>query len=208
MLPDRLVESLDSRLSTGAPLRIESIADHLDLVDTIAAWHWREWGRTDPGGSQSTWADRLRRCTNREGIPTIYVALLDGEPAGSVTLNEHDMSTHRDLSPWLSGLHVHLPGRGKGVAAAMIRHAMSSAPDWGVSHLYLYTSSARGLYEKLGWSVVGEDYYDDRTVVILCADLMRGLRDGGVGGTPLGASPTDVSASATACVGQPAQGEV
>gem|GEM_PF-5501593 len=32
-------------------VRVESIAYHLELVDTIAMWHWAEWGHSDPSGS-------------------------------------------------------------------------------------------------------------------------------------------------------------
>jgi GNAT superfamily N-acetyltransferase len=167
------MEHASSSLLAREPVRIASIADHPDLIDTIATWHWQEWGRTDPGGSQDAWAERLRGFTNRDRIPTMYLAFLDGKLAGSVTLNEHDMRTHRDLSPWLSGLYVALPWRGKGAATAAVRHTMSAASDMGVSRLNLYTSSARGLYEKLGWHVVAHDTYDDRPVVVMCIDLIR-----------------------------------
>ena len=79
-------------------LRIESIADHLDLVEVIAQWHWDEWGHADPGGSLATWTEGLRQRTNRGTIPTTYVALAGDEPIGSVTLVEHDMAMVMSLA--------------------------------------------------------------------------------------------------------------
>ncbi len=156
---------------TGQPQSIESIADHLDLVETIARWHWHEWGESDPAGSLESWTENLRRFTFRDRIPTIYVALEGGEPLGSVTLNERDMETHPELSPWLSGLYVTPEARGRGVARALVRHVVREADRMGVRRLYLYTQPARGLYEKLGWCALTEEEYAGRPVTLMAIDV-------------------------------------
>jgi len=102
-------------------LRIESIVDHPDLIETIAKWHWDTWGHVDPGGSLASWTESLRQRTNRGRIPTTFVALDRGELLGSVTLVEHDMETRCDLSPWLAGLYVASAYRGQGVGTALTR---------------------------------------------------------------------------------------
>jgi GNAT superfamily N-acetyltransferase len=148
-------------------MNVESIADHPELIETIARWHWDEWGHTDPGGSLKSWTANLRSFTNRDLIPTIYVALDGGELLGSETLTEHDMSTHLDLSPWLAGVYVKPAARGRGVARGLVRHAMEEAGRMGIRRLYLYTRSARGLYERLGWQTIEEDDYEGRVVTIM-----------------------------------------
>src|SRR5947209_3789296 len=89
-----------------AEMRIESITDHLDLIPTLARWHWGEWGDPDPVGSVDSWTENLYRFTRRDTIPTIYIAVEGDELLGSVTLNKRDMSTRPELSPWLSGMYV------------------------------------------------------------------------------------------------------
>ena len=148
-------------------MRIESIADHLDLIETIAAWHFQEWGHADPTGSVKIWAEGLRQRTNRNHIPTTYLALSGNELLGSVTLTEHDMSTHLDLSPWLAGLYVKPAMRGQGIGTALTKHAIFSAAQMGVNLLYLYTESARGLYEKLGWLPIANDFYESQPITIM-----------------------------------------
>ncbi len=32
-------------------MQLERSADHLDLVDLIARWHFAEWGHLDPSGT-------------------------------------------------------------------------------------------------------------------------------------------------------------
>ena len=41
-------------------MQVDSIADHLDLVDLIARWHFAEWGYLDPSGTLETWTEGLR----------------------------------------------------------------------------------------------------------------------------------------------------
>ena len=152
-------------------LRIASIADHLDLVETIACWHWEEWGHADPGGSLESWTEGLRSRTNRDRIPTTYVALEGEELLGSVTIVEHDVDTHPEWTPWLAGTFVAPGRRGQGVASTLVRHAVRAAAGMGVVRLYLYTESARGLYERLGWHPILEEEYDGRVVTIMAIDL-------------------------------------
>jgi GNAT superfamily N-acetyltransferase len=155
--------------------RIDSIADHLDLVETIANWHWDEWGHADPGGSLASWTKGLRERTNRGRIPTTYVALDGDELLGSVTLVQHDMSTRRDLSPWLAGIYVVPAHRERGVGSALARHAVQQAAAMGGQQLYLHTASGRGFYERLGWRSIAAEWYEGEPVTIMAIETASGL---------------------------------
>jgi GNAT superfamily N-acetyltransferase len=154
-------------------VRIESLADHLDLVETIGRWHWDEWGHSDPEGSLEAWTANLRRFTNRDRIPTTYIALEGEELLGSVSLNECDMETRRDLTPWISGVYVKPDARGRGVASALMCYAVQQAGRMGIDRLYLYTNSAAGLYEKLGWRIIGHEPYEGTVVSLMAIDVAR-----------------------------------
>ena len=135
-------------------MQIESIADHLDWVPLIAGWHWQEWGDTDPLGSLAQWAHGLSERTLRDQIPTTYIAVEQHQPVGSVTLVEHDMEIHWDLSPWLAGVYVQPQSRRQGVGSELVRHAIQQVHHLGFPALYLYTHAARQFYERLGWEVL------------------------------------------------------
>ena len=152
-------------------MRIESIADHLELVPVIAAWHWNEWGRCDPLVSLESWTEGLRRRTRRDCILTTYVAFEGGQPVGSVTLVDCDMLTRPDLWPWLAGLYVIPEARGRGIGSALVRHAMAKVAEMGICRLYLYTSSARRFYEKLGWQAIAEDFYEGEHVTVMTIEM-------------------------------------
>ena len=51
-------------------VRIDSITDHLDMVEMVAQRHWEEWGHADPDGSLTAWIEGLRKRTNRVTIST------------------------------------------------------------------------------------------------------------------------------------------
>lgn len=149
-------------------MKIESIADHLDLLVTIGQWHWDEWGHADPEGSVRTWTDGLGERTLRDSIPTTYIALSErSEPLGSVTLVDCDMDTHQELSPWLAGLYVPYDFRNQGIGSKLVNHAVEKVRCMGISKLFLYSSSATGLYTKLGWQTIGEEFYEGEDVSIM-----------------------------------------
>jgi GNAT superfamily N-acetyltransferase len=152
-------------------VQIENVADHLHLIDIIALWHFREWGHVDPTGSVQSWADGLRQETNRGRVPTTFVALEGDELLGSVTLTDHDMTSHLDLTPWLAGLYVKPEKRRLGVGTVLVRHAVQAAAEMGIHRLYLYTESARDLYQRLGWQVIVEDFYEGQAVTIMSFDI-------------------------------------
>jgi len=82
----------------------------------VAQWHFGEWGHHYPGGTVDGWLDHIRTRMNADRIPMTVIALDDGEPIGTAALTEHDMETHRELSPWLGGVYVVPSSRGRGVA--------------------------------------------------------------------------------------------
>lgn len=158
---------------TDQQFRIENIADYLDTLDTIADWHWNEWGHHHPDGSRNEWAAGLRTRTNRTTIPMTFIALEADrdEVLGSITLIDNDMSTHPELSPWIAGVFVRADQRGRGVASALVRHAVNIAADLGVTRLYLHTESARPLYEGLGWEPIGEEDFEGELSTIMAIDI-------------------------------------
>jgi GNAT superfamily N-acetyltransferase len=159
-------------------VQIEHIAAHPEFVETVAQWQFGEWGHLEPGDSLAARIAYLgRQAANPGRIPATFVALKGDKSLGSASLVEDDMDTHPELTPWLASVYVRPGARGRGIASALERRVMDEAAGLGVARLYLYTESARGLYEKLGWQVIGEEYFEGSEVAIMAIDLPIG--DGG-----------------------------
>jgi GNAT superfamily N-acetyltransferase len=150
---------------------IAPLADHLELVPTLAHWHWSEWETEDPQGTPEKWAERLARRTRRDGIPTTFVALSSplsgGQLLGSASLVEHDLPPRPDLTPWLAGVYVAPAWRGRGVGSALVRRAVAFAAALGIPRLYLHTSTAEHLYAALGWEVLERCQYAGQDMAIM-----------------------------------------
>jgi GNAT superfamily N-acetyltransferase len=166
-----LVASKESVSMGGQDVEIRCISECLDAVPTIAGWHFAEWGHEDPTGSLESWTAGLEERVHPDRIPTTYVALEGEMPIASAVLVEHDMDIRRDLTPWLAGVFVLQRARRRGIAAALVSHTMTAARGFGVETLYLYTNSAEGLYAKLGWQPIGEEFYEGRNVTVMSAVL-------------------------------------
>jgi GNAT superfamily N-acetyltransferase len=160
-------------------MHIVSIAARPDLVKTVAQWQWNEWGHREPGGSPTAWiADLDRQAANPGQIPHTFVALEGDEPLGSASVVAQDAETfrasprQRNLTPWLASVYVRPEARRRGVAMALVRHVMAEVAALGVTPFYLFTEGARGLYEKIGWRVIGTDHYAGLDMTIMAVDLM------------------------------------
>jgi N-acetylglutamate synthase-like GNAT family acetyltransferase len=154
-------------------MNIESIADHLELLPIIGQWHWDEWGHADPNGSVDTWTAGLGERTLRDQIPTTYIALSSqSDLLGSVTLVDSDMDTHQELTPWLAGLYVQPDFRNLGIGSKLVNHAVNKVRSMGISQLFLYSSTAAGLYMKLGWQVINEESYEGEKVSVMVFNLV------------------------------------
>jgi hypothetical protein len=50
----------------------------------------------------------------------------------------------------------------------------------GIAKVYLYSSTARPLYERLGWKRLADDFYEGETITIMAKDLNRAELSGEV----------------------------
>lgn len=158
----------NSRRGTGV-ITIDPLAEHPHHVRVIAEWHQR----SDERHSLDFWIRCHTAEARREGIPRAWVAFMDGEPAGSVSLVEHNMDTRPELSPWLAALWVRPEYRGRGVGTGLVGRCEEETRRLGVRRLHLYTEEASGFYAPLGWSVASQEEYEGESVVVMTRELRR-----------------------------------
>ena len=153
--------------------RIAPFADHPELAESVARWHFDEWGALSPDATLEAWTAHIQQSASRASLPITYIALdasAGDDLLGSVTLVECDMETRPDLTPWLAGLFVRPASRSLGVGSLLALHAVSAAAAMGVARLYLYTHAARSFYERLGWHALEPAFYEGRDVTIMAIE--------------------------------------
>jgi GNAT superfamily N-acetyltransferase len=137
-------------------MEIAYLADHLDFVPALAQWHYRQWNWQHENDSVASRLDSLTAAANRRRIPSVFVAIENGELRGSATLAPYDMETRRDLTPWMTHVFVAPEFRRRGIASALVRRVVDEARALDISELYLFTTGPwrEKLYADLGWSVI------------------------------------------------------
>jgi predicted N-acetyltransferase YhbS len=158
------------RIEASPELHIEPLGRHPQLVPVLTAWHVPEF---DPDGSLDQWLEAHTREARISGVPCAWVAFADATPVGSVSLIEHNMDTHQELTPWLAALFVLPSHRGRGIGTALVRRCEEEAWATGANRMYLYTSPARHFYARLGWSTLAEDVYEGKPVTIMVREAQK-----------------------------------
>ena len=146
-------------------MKIEKLYDHLDMAQVVTKFVYDEF--VSKSRSRFTLHDVLEflKKTNKDRLPITYVAIENNECVGTVSLFENDLSTRRDLSPWLASLVVRHDCRNRGVGEKLINFAHGEAKALGYKKLYLKTENQGSFYGKRGWRYIGKgiDSYNQET---------------------------------------------
>ncbi len=108
-----------------------------------------EFWTSVPGASAHSMARRLEQAAAADRIPLCRVAVHDGRAIGAVNLVASDDDDHPEWSPWLAGMVVAQPWRGRGVGSLLVRTLLDDARRLRVPRVYFGTDGP-GFYTRLG----------------------------------------------------------
>lgn len=148
-------------------MQIVPLADKKKFIPELAELHHAEWKHLNPSFTLKMRAEAIAKAAGREGIPSIFIAMLGNQLIGSAALVQQDMDTRPDLYPWLAAVYVKDGFRHQGIATALIARCENEAARSGANTWYLYTEFASKLYEKLGWFHMEAYEYNGATVNIM-----------------------------------------
>ena len=152
-------------------MEITYLADHLEYLPILAAWHHGEWGYIRPGDTVEARQLRLGKECGHGEVPTTVIALENGTLLGSAMLIESDMETRKELSPWLASVFVAPESRRRGIGAALVQRIIHEARALGFPRLYLYTPSEEQFYASRGWSVLERRQYAGKEATVMAFPL-------------------------------------
>lgn len=148
-------------------MKIDFLENHPDLVPELAKLHFDEWRHFSPDQTLEDRILKLQAMAQSGGVPFIAVAVDNNQLIGSSALVDEDMSTRKDLSPWLASVFVKPEFRKIGVGTSLVRFIEGEAQKRGIQELFLYTEHARNLYAALGWHDLEECEYQGVSVAIM-----------------------------------------
>src|SRR2546422_6627203 len=153
---------------------ISDLGDYPAWLPVLARWHYDEWGPLTGASSFDGYVALLTEAAASRTVPSVLIAVADGQLLGSANLVESDLPLRAELTPWLAQLFVEPSRRRDGVGAALVRAALQRARQCGHRRVYLYTSGTfPQYYSRLGWRLVERLEYlqRERTVMEYDVDL-------------------------------------
>ena len=148
-------------------MKIELLGNHLDFLPELAKLHFDEWKHFSPDQTLEDRVLKLQEVARSGDVPFVVVAIDNNQLIGSSALVNEDMSTRKDLSPWLASVFVKPEFRKNGVGTNLVRYIEAEAQKRGIQKLFLYTEYARNLYAALGWRDLEECEYKGVSVAIM-----------------------------------------
>lgn len=87
-------------------MEIVTLADNKEFIAELAELHHAEWKHLNPSLTLEGRAEKIVKAAEREGIPSIFIAVSGSQLVGSAALVDNDMDTKPNLSPWLAAVYV------------------------------------------------------------------------------------------------------
>lgn len=147
-------------------MHIGYLADHPNVIPTLARWFHDEWSAYYGHRTAADVAREFEVCVNRDRLPLVLVAFDGSTPCGTAALKAASILTHVHLGPWLSGLYVAPDRRRRGIASDLVSAVVQEAERQEFRTLYVAARGGR-LFERLGWTVLEPTTYQGEELIIM-----------------------------------------
>lgn len=136
--------------SANMTAEITHLFHHAQHTRAVAEMIYNEFWVDVVGGRTVDGLDEhLQNTHDLSRIPLSWIALVDGQLAGTINLIENDDSQRTHLRPWLAALVVAKEFRGQGIGTQLVHTLLAEARRLGFPTVYFGTDGP-GFYERLG----------------------------------------------------------
>jgi len=157
-------------------MKISYLADVPELASQLIPGLLDHWRALVPEDTAEARRQRFQAHMNRDVLPIAWLAHEGDQALGTASLRASDLPGREDLSPWLGGVYVAPPFRGRGIASALCGAVEERAAALGYDRLYLFTLDQQRLYERLGWRPFARAEWRGHTADVMCKTLRLGSR--------------------------------
>ena len=130
-------------------ISIANLADDIQYLEEVSKYMWEEWSK-EYGTKLEDVIYRSKHSICKDRVPQMYIAKLNNELVGVVSIWNNDLISRQDLSPWLAALYIKKHYRGKGIGTLLQEKCIQVVKELGYKSLYLITDH-ENYYERSGW---------------------------------------------------------
>jgi GNAT superfamily N-acetyltransferase len=157
-------------------MQISHIKYFQHWIPIIAKWIFDEWTYVYPQKTfQEIQRTLISRINERE-MPITLVAHDERGVLGTASLKASDLEQVPDLTPWLSSVYVHPDHRGEGIGTALANEIEGIAVELGFTAIHLFNPLSKGVFEKLGWTILKTEQVGGKEIAILSKIIRAGSR--------------------------------
>ena len=132
-------------------VEIANLCNYPQHLPTLAQWHFDQWSAYYPDQTLQDFINDLQASLLGKRIPQTFIALQNGQLAGSASLLADDLDCRPELGPWLASVFIHPDFRQQGLATRLISAIEGHADQCEINTLYLFTPDQQAWYQRLGW---------------------------------------------------------
>ena len=148
-------------------LEIGLLADHPEVIETLARWFTEEWG-SNPQHSIGSITALLNQRLNRDQPPMALIGFTNDQVVASASLKIRELEQLPQYEHWLGSVYVRPEKRGLGFGKQITQAAIQQAHNIGIAELYLYTNlNLQDFYAELGWQSIQKIQRNGRSVTIM-----------------------------------------
>lgn len=130
-------------------VEIDHLFNHAGNTRLVAGWIYKEFWEGKGLYSLEALEALLRQADRADRIPLSLLALVDGQPAGTVNLIENDDHARPNLRPWLAALVVLPEHRRHGIGSGLVCRLIEEAKSLHLPEVFLGTDIP-AFYSRLG----------------------------------------------------------
>ncbi len=146
---------------------VRLLADVPDVIGTLAVWYKKEWAAWFNAMPLAEIEADFRNVANRDRLPIALVAFdAASQVLGVCSIRDDPFEPYPHATPWLRGLYVHAPFRGRGVAEELLAAACAHAARLQIGKIYAATHSAVSTFERAGWLGFDQVSHEGETLTI------------------------------------------
>jgi N-acetylglutamate synthase-like GNAT family acetyltransferase len=158
-------------------LKITPLKNSPEIFSQVALWHHQECERQGLKSTLELRRERLVKHIQSESIPKTFIATLNDELIGCVSLVNYAYGRDgvrakvTDTPLWLSNLFVLPQFRNQGIGNQLIEKAKTHASELKLPELWLTATEFTDYYQKRDWAIARKTRLGGKQVNVMRVNL-------------------------------------